>query len=120
MHPASPAIADPIAKAISFSRLTGIAHRPGCERILAERAPGAAGARLAEEMQRREHDAHRPEQEEVLLLPRRQLVAEEAQRVDVGDPVRARRSAPARAPIGFAALTKTTNACPKKSVTIAR
>jgi hypothetical protein len=43
--------------------------------------------RLAEEVEPREHEARRTEQEVELLRPRRQLVAEERERIDVGDPV---------------------------------
>ena len=64
------------------------AHRLGREWVLAQRAPGAAGARLAEEVQADQDEQDDAEDEPVLLAPRRQLVAEEVVRVDVRDPVR--------------------------------
>ena len=64
------------------------AHRLRREWILTEGAPGAAGAGFADEVQADEHERDDTEQEVELLRPARELVAEERQRVDVGDAVR--------------------------------
>ena len=88
MQPVKPAIPAPMANARSLSRFTGMPDRTGREGVLAKRAQRTSGARLAEEVEPREDEHRRDEQHVVLLRPGRGLEAEEAQRVDVGDPVR--------------------------------
>ena len=70
------------------------AHRLRRERVLAKRTQGTARAGFAQEVEADQDDDSCHEQHEVLLRPRDELVAEEADGVDVGDPVR-----PAREPL---------------------
>ena len=75
----------------------GHAHHLRGERVLAQRPPRAARAGLVDEAERDEDDDEEDQCDvevgdvEDALVLRRQLPAEEAERVDVQDPVRAAR-----------------------------
>ena len=65
------------------------AHHLGGERVLAERTPRPPGARVVDELQRHDHHGEDAEREPEVAADRAELVAEDADRVDVRDPVRA-------------------------------
>ena len=64
-------------------------HQLGRERILAQRAPRAPGARLAHRVQRRHHDEERDQGRVEVTRDAVDLAAEEMELVDVDHPVRA-------------------------------
>ena len=73
----------------------GNAHHLGREGILTKRAPGAPGPRPVRKVEAGRREDEHAQEEVVLLFDRRQVVAEEAERVDVADPTRAAREADA-------------------------
>ena len=86
--PVRPAIAAPNANATSFSRFDGDAHQLGGERILAERLPRAARARLVDEIHDEEREHEDDERGVEVPLQRADLEAAEVEVVDVRDAVR--------------------------------
>ena len=65
------------------------AHRLGSQRILAQRAPRSACPGAVDEVEHDHQQRQRDQRVEVVLLRRRDLVAEEVERVDLVEPVRA-------------------------------
>ena len=93
--PLRAAIAAPKAKLMSFSELTGIPITSAASGVLAQRPPGTARPREVDEAQR-DVDDHEHGQDDVHVggvedppLRDGQLAAEEAEWVDVEEPVRA-------------------------------
>ena len=69
----------------------GHPHQLRRERIVTVGAPGAAGPRLVQEVNRGEHDDDGDQREPEVRAVRRQVVAEDPEVVDVRDPVRPAR-----------------------------
>ena len=91
MLPASPAIPAPKLNAMIFSRLTGMPISSDGERVLARGLPRPARSRLAEEVEHDQDHHDDAEQEPVVAAGGvdHDVPAEEPERVDVGEAVRA-------------------------------